>query len=336
MTAGVDTVRDDLRCILEQINGGDPVILRDELPAAIEADIKALESRSSGLLSFGKAPLAIGTLAVAVGVGFYAVSRLAGPELGLNAIHVPSEVLNLFSDSGTELSSMVSSPFQDASQALLNVLSSDGAKALGYITIVVALGQAILSQSILTLVLGVTLGATMLYGPGLVATIIATEPAGVSERAAFMTAVKAQDLSAMQTILKGKEAPGHLKDYVLLQAEHIHDQASEPRTNASAQNAFRRSVESLDLAVQEGHLKGADGHALYVLEHRAFGRSESVVAREYQAAKEDRIRWYARGAEVAFRVGSASALLGGVLIGVGTLLKRRLMRIGQLAGWRNA
>lgn len=317
----------DIEVLRVQLNAGQSGI---KLPTHIAQDLVALKSRSAFLRSFARAPLLLGGAGILAGLGFYAVAQAIGTPPTLDTIHVPTEVLQWFSDSKDLPSSTLSSPWSELAE---NVSGHLG-RLLAITVWLVGLGVSVTRGSVMPTVLAGSASLIFSYGPAIVFDITQQSDAKrMTERRAFEAAVEEKSQERLNSMLKGKVGPDYLKAYVELQASSLLAQTSGKTLDGEALRSFRRSVLAVDTAVEEGHFKGASGESLYVLEHVAFGHPESRAARAYHTEREARRLRHQQLSETFLTFGILGATLGGLLLGMGALLKRRLTRITQLAGW---
>lgn len=302
------------------------------IPADIREGALALEARVERLRKKAITCYVATVIVAILGLTAHGLCVWLSPDVYISSPHIPDEVLKVFSDS-VKVTGGVASGLQMASQSLGSYVSSL-ASFLAIGALLVGFGVGIVKQSIMAIAQGFAIALASTVGPAMLISV--TDGMGattsVSEKTQLIQMVNSGDISGVDQAFKAHKLSGGLGEYVLAQTMLIRKK-EEAEDSKKAKVFDGARFKDLVLRVErlpQNLSKDLSPVVMMALEVQALGKTQSVIAQEYEKAalvKISLINMVERFIKVLTFV---FMFLGVILLAIKTVMIRRLNRIGGL------
>lgn len=298
---------------------------RGDLPYSGELNL--LAQRVDRMKRSAKRLFLYAILPAICGVVLALSARWAAPSEAISSVHLPEEVLSLYSKSvngGGGASPLIS-------RKLFGEAGSYLKAALPVVALIASVMFAVATQSFFPLVHGIVLATALSVMFSIVSGVVGIddEPA-MSEHEALVTYAENANTNQLGALLGQKALPDWLREYVMAQAWIVWQKEKKSEVSQKWRDDLARSVRSVITALGEGERSGINPRVEYALEKRTQGAALSQVAKDYVEIAEGRVSLLSAMSLAAFVVFFGGWVIAGVLRGLCALLALRVERVSEL------
>ncbi len=298
---------------------------RGDLPYSGELNL--LAQRVDRMKRSAKRLFLYAILPAICGVVLALTARWAAPSEAISSVHLPEEVLSLYSKSvngGGGASPLISHAFLGEAGSYLKV-------AVPMVALIASVMLAVATRSFFPLIHGIMLATAMSVMASVVGGMVGIDDGpAMSEHEALVTYAENANTNQLGALLGQKALPDWLREYVMAQAWIVWQKEKKAEVSQKWRDDLARGVRSVITALGEGERSGINARVEYALEKRTQGAAVSQVAKDYVVIAEGRVSLLSAMSLAAFVMFFGGWVIAGVLRGLCAMLALRVERVSEL------